>query len=91
MPLLRIYMFTKQQRFTLGILFSAFNVAQVLLGVLTCVWSIYVITAISPTLHTEKPEIDFVFTVTGMYGMYVIIHYLIGMKICEKCIYKAHK
>lgn len=87
----RIYMFSKKQRFRLGIIFSVFNIMQVALGGITTGWSVYVITAISPNLYTEKAEIDFVFTVTGMYGMFVVIHYLVGMKICEKCIYKAHK
>ncbi|XP_071050358.1 peripherin-2 [Onthophagus taurus] len=82
---------TKQQRLRMGVVFSVLNALQVLLGILTTTWSLYVILGVAPKLYTEKPEIDFVFTCTGMYGTHVIIHFLVGMKICEKTIFKAHK
>lgn len=86
-----IFKLSRRQRFMLALAFTILNFVQIFLGILTVGWSIYVCVSISHNLYSEKAEIIFVFTVTCMYGTHVIIHYLIGIKISEKCFNRAHK
>ncbi|KAG5872330.1 hypothetical protein JTB14_023598 [Gonioctena quinquepunctata] len=67
------------------------NVLQIIIGCGMTGSSLYIIIAISPIMHTQKAEIDFAFAVTGLYGTHVIIHWIIGIQICEKCFKHAHK
>lgn len=64
---------------------------QVILGSSMTGSSLYVIIAISPILHTDKAEVNFVFVVTGIYGTHVIFHWIIGIKIGHKCFKGADK
>lgn len=53
--------------------------------------SIYVYSAVAPNLYSERAEISFVFIVMAVFGTHVILVYLAGMKICEKCYLRAIK
>lgn len=86
-----IFKFTRKQRFYLGLIFTGLNILQIVFGILITGWSIYICVNVSPNLYTEKGEIKFVFTVTALYGTHIILHYLIGIKLCEKCYKKAQK
>lgn len=86
-----IFKFTKKQRFILGLIFTGLNLLQVTFGLILTAWSIYICVNVAPKFYSEKGEIKFVFTVIALYGTHLIIHYLIGIKICEKCYRKAQK
>lgn len=86
-----VFKLTARQRFCLGLAFTLLNITQISFGLIITGWSIYICVNVSPNLYSEKAEITFVFTVTSMYGTHIIIHYLVGIKICEKCYHKAHK
>lgn len=82
---------TLRGRYLLAITIVCFLLSQSLLGLCITSWSIYVCTTVSPTLYSEKSEVTFVFTVTGMYGTHVLFHNLTGIKICQRCYLQAHK
>ncbi|KAJ8975451.1 hypothetical protein NQ317_000700 [Molorchus minor] len=80
-----------RQRQQLSTIFITLNIVQVLLGFGMTSSSIYILVAVAPVLHTEEAEIDFAFTVTGIYGTHVIFHWIIGIKMCRKSLKQAHK
>ncbi|KAJ8946889.1 hypothetical protein NQ318_008245 [Aromia moschata] len=86
-----IFKLSHKQRQHLSVVFITLNVLQILLGFGMTSSSVYILVAMAPVLHTEKAEIDFAFTVTGIYGTHVIFHWIIGIKMCRKSIKQAHK
>lgn len=86
-----IFKLTFEQRKFLAVFSTVLCFIEFLLGAFITGGSIYVVVTISPRFYSEKAEITFVFTVTGMFGTHVIITYLIGIKICDKCYNFAHK
>ncbi|XP_018578044.1 peripherin-2-like [Anoplophora glabripennis] len=86
-----MFKLTQKQRKHLYVIFITLNIIQILLGFGMTSSSIYIFVAVSPVLHTEKAQINFAFVVTGIYGTHVIFHWLIGIKIGNKCFQQAHK
>uniref|UniRef100_A0AAR5PPU1 Tetraspanin n=2 Tax=Dendroctonus ponderosae TaxID=77166 RepID=A0AAR5PPU1_DENPD len=86
-----LFKLSKNQRKSLTGIFFVLNVLEVLLGATITGISIYVCLAISPMIISEKTEINFVFVVYAIFGGNVIINWLIGLKICQKCVNQAHK
>lgn len=88
---LGIFKFTGRRRYVLTITFTALNFIQIILGLLMTGGSLYIVIGVSGKFYSEKAEITFVFTVTGMFGTHVVITYLVGIKIGDKCYNLAHK
>lgn len=86
-----VFKLTFKQRKLFAILVTLLCFLQFFLGIIITGGSIYIVVTISPRFYSEKAEITFVFTVTSMFGTHVIITYLIGIKICDKCYNYAHK
>lgn len=86
-----IFKFTRRQRIYLGLTFTGLNLLQVLFGLIITGMSIYICENVAPNFYSEKGEIKFVFTVTALYGTHIIIHYLVGLKIVDKCYRRAQK
>lgn len=82
---------THHQRYILAIVLCVLNGVQMLIGLGITLNSIYVYAAVAPGLYSEKAEISFVFLVMAIFGTHVILVYLAGMKICEKCYLRAIK
>lgn len=72
-------------------IFITLCLLQVILGSSITGSSLYIIIAISPILHTDKAEVNFVFVVTGIYGTHVIFHWIVGIQIGQKCLRQASK
>ena len=85
------YLLSKKKRRALACTFTTLNLVQISLGLLITIWSIYICIVMAPKIYMEGSDINFVFTVTGMFGTHIIIHFAIGIKVCEKCMFKAHK
>ncbi|XP_066248023.1 photoreceptor outer segment membrane glycoprotein 2-like [Euwallacea similis] len=79
------------QRKSLRSIFCVLNIIEVLIGATITGVSIYVCVAISPTIISEKAEINLIFIVYAIFGINIMINWLIGLKICNKCINQAHK
>lgn len=88
---LGVFKLTHHQRYLLAIVLCILNGLQMLIGLGITVNSIYVYVAVAPGLHSERAEISFVFLVMAIFGTHVIIVYLAGMKICERCYLRAVK
>nr|XP_023028857.1 peripherin-2 [Leptinotarsa decemlineata] len=86
-----MFILSHKQRRNLCLLFLAMNILQIILGCGMTGSSLYIIIAVSPILHSQRSEINFAFVVTGLYGTHVIFHWIVGIKICEKCFRQAHK
>lgn len=86
-----VFKLNKRDRRCLSLIFSFFNILQAILGSTITGTSIYVYVSLSPGLYVEGTEIQFVQVVTGIYGTHIIIHWLLGLKISDKCYYEAHK
>lgn len=86
-----VFKLSLHQRRTLGLIFNILNFLQILLGLSVTVTSAYIVLYFAPILYSERSEINFVFIVTGIYGTHVILHYLMGIKICEKCLTQPQK
>ncbi|XP_044754210.1 peripherin-2 [Coccinella septempunctata] len=86
-----VFKLSLKQRRTLGLVFNALNFLQIIFGLSITVTSIYIVLSFAPILYSERSEINFVFIVTGIYGTHVILHYLMGIKICEKCLNQPQK
>lgn len=82
---------THQQRYHIAIAACVLNGIQMLIGLAITANSIYVYTAVASGLQSDKAEINFVFLVMAIFGTHVILLYLAGMKICERCYLKAIK
>lgn len=88
---LGVFKLTHRQRYILAIILIVLNGTQMFIGLGITVNSIYVYAAVAPGLYSERAEISFVFLVMAVFGTHVILVYLAGMKICEKCYLRAIK
>ncbi|XP_060530101.1 photoreceptor outer segment membrane glycoprotein 2 [Cylas formicarius] len=86
-----LFKLTLNQRRTLAAIFLTLNILQILLGAIMTAMSLFVCLSISPKIPSERAEIDFVFLVYGIFGANIMFHWLIGIRICQKCIDQAHK
>lgn len=86
-----VFKLSLKQRRTLGFLFNGLNFLQILLGLSITSTSAYMVLYFAPILYSERSEINFVFVVTGIYGTHVLLHYVMGIKICEKCLNQPQK
>lgn len=86
-----VYKLTHRQRYIIAITLCVLNGIQMLIGLGITLNSIYVYAAVAPDLYSERAEISFVFLVMAVFGTHVILVYLAGLKICEKCYLRAIK
>ncbi|KAK9876900.1 hypothetical protein WA026_015936 [Henosepilachna vigintioctopunctata] len=86
-----VFRLTLKQRHNLGWMFNILTLAQVLLGLSITGTSVFIVISAAPVLYSERSEVNFVFIVTGIYGTHVILHYLMGLKICYKCLNQPQK
>ncbi|XP_050310113.1 photoreceptor outer segment membrane glycoprotein 2 [Anthonomus grandis grandis] len=82
---------SKKQRNIVYKIFYALNVMQMLFSAGILSSSAYVCLAISPKIMSEKAEINFVFVVYGIFSTNALINWLVGIKICQKCLNQANK
>lgn len=88
---LGVFMLTHHQRYLIAIALCILNGIEMFIGLGITVNSIYVYMAVAPGLHSERAEISFVFLVMTIFGSHVILVYLAGLKICERCYLRAMK
>ncbi|KAL3269978.1 hypothetical protein HHI36_009033 [Cryptolaemus montrouzieri] len=86
-----VFKLSLKQRRNLGLVFNALNLIQILLGLSITATSVYIVISVAPILYSERSEVNFVFIVTAVYGTHVILHYLMGIKICDKCLNQPQK
>lgn len=86
-----VFKLTHHQRYILAIILCVLNGIQMFIGLGITVNSIYVYVAVAPGLYSERAEIGFVFLVMAVFGTHIILVYLGGMKICERCYLRAMK
>lgn len=86
-----VFKLTKSNRQCISLLITIFNVIQVILGSTITGTSIYVYASMSPGLFIDGGEMRFVVVVTGIYGTHIMFHWLIGLKINDKCYHQPHK
>uniref|UniRef100_A0A1Y1MUT4 7TM GPCR serpentine receptor class x (Srx) domain-containing protein n=1 Tax=Photinus pyralis TaxID=7054 RepID=A0A1Y1MUT4_PHOPY len=76
---------SQRERYICALAFVALTSLQTLLGLIATWWSSYICVRISPTLYSEKIEVNFVFAIIAIFGTHIIFHGLFGLKICYKC------
>ncbi|KAL1494576.1 hypothetical protein ABEB36_010152 [Hypothenemus hampei] len=86
-----LFKLSKNQRKSLAGIFFVLTIIEVLLGATIIGISMYVCISFSPLIASEQAEINFVFAVYAIFGLNIIINWLLGLKICHKCINQAHK
>ncbi|XP_050498757.1 RDS/peripherin-like protein xRDS35 [Diabrotica virgifera virgifera] len=86
-----MFILSQKQRQNLSIIFIILIIFQIIIGCGMTGSSLYIIISIAPMLKQEQTEINFVFIVTGLCGTNVIVHWVQGIHISQRCLKNASR